>query len=72
VLTAGCVAGLLLGGMAAWLVGYVVQQRTGLALAVAIGAPEVLNTVSLVVVASLMALLPAIASFRAPVGDALR
>jgi putative ABC transport system permease protein len=72
VLTAGCVAGLLLGGMAAWLVGYLVQQRTGLALAVAIGAPEVLNTVSLVVVASLMALLPAIASFRAPVGDALR
>jgi putative ABC transport system permease protein len=69
VLSAGCVAGLVLGGMAAWLVGYLVQQRTGLALAVAIGPPEVLNTVGLMVVASLMALLPAIASFRAPVGD---
>jgi putative ABC transport system permease protein len=71
-LMAGCVAGLALGGVAAWLVGYLVQQRTGLALAVAIGPPEVLNTVGLIVVASLMALLPAVASFRAPVGDALR
>jgi putative ABC transport system permease protein len=71
-LTAGCVAGLALGGFAAWLVGYLVQQRTGLALAVEIGPPELLNTVGLIAVASLMALLPAIASFRAPVGDALR
>ena len=72
VLTAGCVAGLALGGVAAWLIGYFVQQRTGLALAVAIGLPEVISIVGLIVVVSLMALLPATVSFRAPVGDVLR
>jgi putative ABC transport system permease protein len=72
VLTAGCVAGLALGGVAAWLIGHFVQQRTGLALAVAIGLPEVISIVGLIVVVSLLALLPASVSFRAPVGDALR
>jgi putative ABC transport system permease protein len=72
ILVAGCMAGLALGGLAAWLVGRLVQQRTGLTLAVAIGQPEVVNIAGLIVVASLMALLPAIASFRAPVGDGLR
>jgi putative ABC transport system permease protein len=72
ILAAGCLLGLVLGGLAAWLVGHLVEQRTGLVLAVGIGLPEILAVLGLVVVGSLMALLPAIASFRTPVGDSLR
>ncbi len=69
ILAAGCLSGLVLGGLAAWLVGHLVEQRTGLVLAVGIGWPEVLGVLGLVVIGSLMALLPAVASFRTPVGD---
>ena len=72
ILAVGCVLGLVLGGVAAWLVGHVVEQRTGLVLAVGIGLPEVLAVLGLIAVGSLMALLPAVASFRTPVGDSLR
>lgn len=72
ILVAGCVAGLALGGLAAWLVAHFVEQRTGLALALGLGAPELLNVLGLIAIGSLMALLPAIASFRTPVGDVLR
>jgi putative ABC transport system permease protein len=71
-LVAGCLAGLVLGGFAAWLVGQLVEQRTGLVVTVGLGLPEVLGVLGLIVVGSLMALLPAIASFRTPVGDSLR
>ncbi len=71
-LAIGCLAGLLLGGLAAWLVGHLVEQRTGLALATGLGWSEVLGVAALIVVGSLMALLPAVASFRTPVGDSLR
>jgi len=37
-----------------------------------IGLPELLNIVGLIAIGSVMALLPALASFRTPVGDALR
>ncbi|MCT7104030.1 hypothetical protein M1702_25150, partial [Salmonella enterica subsp. enterica serovar Poona] len=69
---AGCVSGLVLGGFAAWLVGLLVEQRTGLVLAAGLGWSELLGVVALIVIGSLMALLPAIASFRTPVGDSLR
>ena len=72
ILATGCLLGLAVGGLAAWLVGQLVEQRTGLVLAVGIGLPEILAVLGLIVVGSLMALLPAIASFRTPVGDSLR
>lgn len=72
ILGAGCLGGLALGGLAAGLAGYLVEQRTGLALAVDIGLPEILGVAALVATGSLMALLPALASFRKPVSDALR
>jgi len=72
ILAVGCLVGLVLGGLAAWLVGQLVEQRTGLVLAAGLGWPEVLGVLVLIVVGSLMALLPAIASFRTPVGDSLR
>ena len=72
ILAAGCLSGLVLGALAAWLAGLVVEHRTGLALAVELGLPEVLGVAGLIVVGSLMALLPAVASFRTPPGDALR
>jgi putative ABC transport system permease protein len=72
ILVAGCLAGLVLGGLAAWLVAHLVEQRTGLALVVAIGVPELLDILGLIAIGSVMALLPALAGFRTPVGDALR
>jgi putative ABC transport system permease protein len=72
ILAAGAVAGLALGGLAAWLVALVVEQRTGLVLAVSLGLPEILNVLSLIAIGSAMALLPAVASFRTQVSDLLR
>jgi putative ABC transport system permease protein len=72
ILLAGCLAGLALGGLASWLIAYVVEQRTGLALPLGLGVPELLNVLGLMAIGSLMALLPAIASFRTPVGEILR
>ena len=37
ILLAGCLAGLALGGLASWLIAYVVEQRTGLALPLGLG-----------------------------------
>jgi putative ABC transport system permease protein len=72
ILAAGCVAGLTLGGLVAAMLGYLFEKKTGLALDAGIGLPELINTGSLILVASIVALLPAIGSFRTPVGDALR
>ena len=71
-LAAGCLCGLVLGGLAAWLLGHVVEQRTGLVLSSGLGLPEVLGVLGLIVAGSLLALLPAIASFRTPVDQSLR
>ena len=68
----GCLGGLVLGGLAAWGVGRLVEQRTGLALPLELGPTEWLGVLGLIVVGSLLALLPALASFRRPVGDTLR
>jgi putative ABC transport system permease protein len=72
ILAVGCVLGLLFGGLAAWLAGLILEQRTGLVVPVAFGLPEVLGVLGLIGVGSLLALLPAVASFRTPVGDSLR
>src|SRR5262245_22662838 len=71
-LAVGCLLGLALGGIAAWLAGRLVEERTGLAVAVEIGRSEVLGVLGLVAVGSLLALLPALASFRTPVDQSLR
>ena len=72
ILTAGCVMGLGLGIGAAWLVGRMVEYRTGLSVAVGLGWPEVLSVLGLIGAGSLLALLPALASFRVPVDQSLR
>lgn len=72
ILVAGCLAGLGLGALVAWLVGQWVEQRTGLAVPIAIGLPELAGVLGLIGLGSLMAMLPALASFRTPAGDALR
>jgi putative ABC transport system permease protein len=71
-LAAGCLLGLGLGAGAAWLAGRLVEQRTGLALAVGLGWPEVLSVLGLIAAGSLLALVPALASFRVPVDQSLR
>lgn len=72
ILVAGALFGLALGGLAAWLVAALVEQRTGLVVAVSLGLPEILNVLGLIAIASVMALLPALATFRTPVSDLLR
>jgi putative ABC transport system permease protein len=72
VLVAGCLLGLAFGAAASWLTGQLVEQRTGLALAVGLGWPEVMGVLGLIAVGSLLALLPALASFRRPVDQSLR
>ena len=72
ILAAGALAGLALGGLAAWLVALAIEQRTGLVLAVSLGLPEIRNVLGLIAIGSVMALLPALASFRTPVSDLLR
>src|SRR5262249_16393857 len=71
-LAVGCLLGLALGGAGAWLAGQLVEQRTGLAVAVDIGWSEVLGVLGLIAVASLLALLPAIGAFRTPIDQSLR
>jgi putative ABC transport system permease protein len=72
ILTAGCVLGLGFGAAAAWLAGILVEQQTGLSVAVGLGWPEVLSVLGLIGAGSLLALLPALASFRVPVDQSLR
>jgi putative ABC transport system permease protein len=72
VLAAGCLLGLALGSVASWLAAELVEQRTGLAVTVGVGWREVLGVLALVAVGSLLALLPALASFRGPIDRSLR
>ncbi len=72
ILAAGCLLGLGLGTGAAWLAGRLVEHRTGLSLAVGLGWPEVVSVLSLIGAASLLALVPALASFRVPIDQSLR
>lgn len=71
-LAAGAVAGLGLGWLGAEAVARLIGTRTGLALAVNLGAGEVKLALAMAGLGSLVALLPAIATWRRPVVDALR
>lgn len=72
ILAAGCVVGLGLGAGAAWTAGRLIEHRTGLSVAVGLGWPEILSVIGLIGAGSLLALVPALASFRIPVDQTLR
>ena len=71
-LTAGALAGLGVGWLAAEAVARLIGARTGLSLAVTLGAGEIRLAALMALTGSLVAVLPAIAAWRRPVGDALR
>lgn len=72
ILTMGCLAGLGLGWVLTWGLSSLVEARTGLRLVPAIGWSDVSFVLLLVAIGSLLALLPALASYRTPVSTALR
>jgi putative ABC transport system permease protein len=71
-LAAGCLLGMALGGLAAWLAGLLIEQRTGLVLGLGLGWPEVWGVLTLIGAGSALALLPALSSFRTSVDRSLR
>ena len=71
-LAAGCLAGLALGGGAAWLVAWIAESRTGLDVPVAIGAGDLMLIGLLIGTASVLSLVPAWSAFRTSVADTLR
>jgi putative ABC transport system permease protein len=71
-LTLGCLAGLGLGWCATWALSSLVEARTGLHLAAAIGAADFGFVALLIGVGSALALVPALASYRVPVAASLR
>jgi putative ABC transport system permease protein len=71
-LGAGCLAGLGAGFALTAALSGVVAARTGLALAVTIGWSDLAFVIGLLALASLLALVPALASYRRPVAAALR
>lgn len=68
----GCLAGLLLGVIATHAISGIVSARTGLSLSPAIGAGELAQAGLLCLVGSLLALLPALISYRSPIIQGLR
>lgn len=71
-IAAGCVVGLGLGSAGTWAVSGVVAARTGLTLSPALGSNELMQVGMLCLLGSLLALLPAIFSYRQPVIASLR
>lgn len=71
-IVAGALAGLALGWVAAALLGHLVELRTGLAVGVALGGDEFAMVGALVALGCLLAVLPAIVSYRQPVAAGLR
>lgn len=69
---AGCVAGLLLGVVGTHAISGIVSARTGLSLSPALGAGELAQAALLCLLGSLLALLPAVISYRSPIVTALR
>jgi putative ABC transport system permease protein len=72
ILVAGCVAGLLLAHLASAIASRIIAAHTGLHLAGAIGVGDAAHVGLLVVLASLFALVPALAVYRTPVAETLR
>ena len=71
-IAAGCVAGLLFGWLATWIAADAVAHETGLRLAVSLGWPEIRFTLILLAAGTLLATLPGLSVFRAPVSATLR
>ncbi|MBF9235151.1 ABC transporter permease [Microvirga sp. BT350] len=71
-LATGCGLGLIFGWGAAALVSRAIEAETGLRLAFSAGLTDVLFVVGLIGLGSLLALIPAVLTYRLPVSDALR
>jgi putative ABC transport system permease protein len=71
-LAGGCAAGLGLGWLATWALTGTVEARTGLHVAAAIGWSDLAFVVALIGIGSVLALVPAIASYCSPIASALR
>lgn len=72
VVATGCLLGLLLGQFLSFLISRSVAAETSLTLSPLFGWPEVLTTLSLIALAALLALIPALALYRIPASDVLR
>lgn len=71
-IAAGCVTGLLLGVVGTYAISGIVSARTGLSLSPVPGAGELAQAGLLCLLGSLLALLPAVISYRSPIITALR
>src|SRR5262249_28840778 len=71
-LALGCLGGLALGYLASWGVAAIVEAPTRLAVATAIDAATVALVAGLMLLASLVAIIPALLIFRSPVAESLR
>jgi putative ABC transport system permease protein len=71
-IVAGALTGLGLGWIAAAVLGRLVELRTGLAVGVALGGDEFAMVGALVALGCLLAVLPALVSYRQPVAAGLR
>jgi putative ABC transport system permease protein len=72
ILAAGCIAGLALGGAFSWGAGRILEARTGLQVPLVIDGFDLVMIAGLIIAGSLLALVPAIATFRTPVAETLR
>ncbi|HEX2527571.1 MAG TPA: ABC transporter permease [Geminicoccus sp.] len=71
-LTGGALLGLLVGWASAFAVSALFEQRTSIALPVALGLPELWLVAGIVVIGLVLAILPAALAYRSRVADALR
>jgi putative ABC transport system permease protein len=71
-LTAGALIGLVVAVGATKIVSLAIEASTGLHLAVAVAAPDLIFVLSLIGLGSLLGLIPAAISYRIPVSSALR
>jgi putative ABC transport system permease protein len=72
ILVAGCVAGFPLAQLASAIASRIIAAHTGLHLAGTISVGDAAHVGLLIVLASLFALVPALAVYRTPVAETLR
>jgi putative ABC transport system permease protein len=71
-ITAGALIGLGLGWVGAQAISAIVEARSGLASAATIARPEIVMVLALTLVGALLAVVPAVFSYRQPVSEGLR
>jgi putative ABC transport system permease protein len=71
-IAAGALIGLGLGWVGAQAISHTVEARSGLAIDAAIARPELLMVLALMLVGALLAVVPAVFSYRQPVSEGLR